>query len=121
MSCTLLYVSGVIFGVLFLAGSLTLLGMAAISLAFAPWARLSFSRDKLAISCVSAMGGFGSAIAIGHKSIDTMFLPLAAWAFWSCACCALLLRREQRRRITHEKNGSTNAVEPEPCTIHSAG
>jgi hypothetical protein len=120
-SCALLYVLGVIFGSLVLNGSLTLLGVIAVSFTFTPWARLSFSRDRLAISCVSTMSGFASVIAIGHGSINTMFLPLAAWAFWSCACCALLLRAEQLRRTRHETNVTTKAVETEARAIHSPG
>lgn len=120
MSCVLLFVLGAMFGTLLLSASLTLLGLVAVSFIFAPWARLSFSRDKLAISCMST-SGFASVMAIEHGSIDTMFLPLAAWVFWLCACCALLFRAEQLQRTGHEKNVAMEAVEPEPRTIHSAG
>lgn len=90
ISCALLYLLGAFFGALVLNGSLTLLGIAAVSFIFAPWARLPFSRDNIAISCASTMIGLASIIVMWHRYIDTMFLPLAAWTFWSCACCALL-------------------------------
>jgi hypothetical protein len=121
MSCVLLYVLGVIFGALVLNGSLILLGLVVASCIFAPWARLSFSRERLAISCVITVGGFASVIAIEPRSVDRMFLPLAAWAFWLCACCALLLRADQLRRTTPVRGATTKADETEPRTIHSPG
>jgi hypothetical protein len=119
MSLGLLYVVGAIFGLMVLNGSLTLLGLVAVSFIFAPWARLSICRDRLALSCVSTMSGFASIIAIEHRFIDTMFLPLAAWAFWSCACCALLLRAEQLQRI--RKETTTKTVERAPQRVHAPG
>lgn len=119
MACCLLYAVGVIFGVLVLLGSLTLLGLIAISFIFAPWARLSFCRDRLAVSCAITISGFASVISIEHEAIATMFLPLAAWSFWSCACCALLFRAEQLGRFKQEKKATTKAVETEPRAIHS--
>ncbi|MFC4930373.1 hypothetical protein [Massilia sp. GCM10023247] len=121
VSCALLYVLGAFFGVLVLGGSLTLLGIVALSFIFFPWARLSFTRNHFAVSCAITMGGFASIIAIEHRFIETMFLPLAAWAFWSCACCALLFRAEQLQRVKREKNVAAKAVETEPAPIHFPG
>lgn len=58
-----------------------------------------------------------SAIAIGHRSIDPMFLALAAWLLWSCACCALLFRAEQVSRAKRERvvTGETINTQPQPA------
>lgn len=120
-SCALLYVLGVFFGAMILGGSFTLLGVVALSFIFFPWARLSFTRNHFAISCAITMGGFASIIAIEHRSVETMFLPLAAWAFWSCACCALLFRAEHLQRVKRAKNVAAKSVETERPPIHSPG
>jgi hypothetical protein len=120
-SCVLLYVLGAFLGTMVLQGSLMLLGAVLAPLTFAPWARLRFSRDHLAISCVVVISGFASVIGFGHRSIDTMFLPLAAWAFWSWACCSLLLRTNRERRLKGERNVTTETVKPQPRPTHSVG
>lgn len=119
ISCALLWVAGALFGVMVLNASLTLLGLVAVSFIFAPWARLSFCRARPALSCVITMTGCVSIITIGHGLIDTMFLPLAAWAFWLCACCALLFRAEQVQRIRRETMPKT--VQKDLDAIHSPG
>lgn len=120
-SCALLYVLAAILGTLVLNGSLAVLGAAIVSLTFAPWARLPFSRNHFAISCVIAISGLASVIAIGHRSVNVMFLPLAAWAFWLCACCVLLLSAERLRRARHEKNVTSDTVKIPPRPVHYPG
>lgn len=120
-SCALLYVFGAILAFMVLNGSLTLLGAVIASLTFAPWARLLFSRSHLAISCLVTISGFASVIAIGHRSVDMMFLPFAAWTFWGLACCALLFRAEQASRSKQESKETTDTAKAPTSPVHSAG
>ncbi len=120
-SCVLLYVFGMVFGAFVLNGSLTLLGLVAAFAVFAPWARLPFLRIHLFISCMSTMGGVASVLAIVHRLIDPMFLALAAWVFWMCACSALLLKAEQMQRFKRKSKATQEAVESGPLPTHSLG
>lgn len=120
-SCTLLYVVGAILGFMVLIGSLTLLAAVIAAFMFAPWARLPSSHNHPVISCLIATTGFTSLIAVGHHSVDTMFLPLAAWAFWGFACCALLFRAEQLTRSKHENKPAAGTVKTPTSPVHSAG
>lgn len=120
-SCVLLYFFGAILGFMLLNGSITLLGAVIASFAFAPWARLPFSRNHLAISCLIAISGFASVISIGHRYVDMMFFPFAAWSFWGFACCALLFRAEQLQRSKYENNTTKDKVTTPTSPAHSSG
>ena len=107
-SLVLLAMGGIL-GVLVANGSLFLLGVLAAPLGFMPWARMPFSRHFPAASFGIAGGGFASAVLIRFHAIDIMFLPLAAWVFWLCAFCCLVLRAEQSRRAEREARANNRA------------
>ncbi|RZA34998.1 MAG: hypothetical protein EOP92_12760 [Lysobacteraceae bacterium] len=97
----LLFVLGMLVGGLVAQGSLFLLSACAMSLNFIPWARLPFSRHHSAICGAAICAGFGSATVTGYQGIDVMFLPLATWALWLCACCGLVLSAGPAQGSTH--------------------
>lgn len=89
---------GALLGGLVVNGSVFLLSICAMPLNFVPWSRLPFSRRHPGV-CAAAIGsGFGSAILIQYPGIDVMFLPLATWSLWLCACCGIVLSATQSPR-----------------------
>ena len=121
LPCVLLYVVGATFGAFVLNGSFTLFGVIVALFTFAPWARLPFTRNHIAISCLTTISGFVSVLVIGHRFIDFMFLPFAAWVFWGFACGALIFRAENVQRARHETTAATKPNETETRPIHSPG
>jgi hypothetical protein len=121
LPCVLLFVLGAMFGTSVLNGSFTLLGIIVASFTFAPWARLGFTRNHIALSCLITIGGLISVISIGHHLINFMFLPFAAWAFWGFACIALLFRAEHVQRVKQETTVATKLSEPEHQSMHASG
>jgi hypothetical protein len=121
LACPLLFIMGAIIGAVVLDGSSTLLGVIVAAFTFAPWSRLHFTRDHMAISCAATVSGLLSVTAIGYRSIDVMSLPFAAWTFWGFACCALLFRAEHVRLAKQLTTVATKTGDAEPHPIHSPG
>lgn len=94
----LLLAIGAVLGGLIAKGSLFLLCVGAMALHFVPWPRLRIGQRHPALPCAAALCGFAAAVLAGYRSIEPMFLPLAAWALWVCACIGLILRAEQSWR-----------------------
>lgn len=94
----LLLTLGAALGSLIAKGSLFPLSVSAMALNFVPWARLPLGQRHPALSCTAAICGFAGAILASYRSIEVMFLPFAAWAFWVCTCIGLILRAEHSQR-----------------------
>lgn len=88
----LLLAGGAALGALVALGSVVLLGAGAVALMLVPWARLPLSRHRPALSCAVLACGFSPVVLNRYQAVDVMFLPLAAWVFWLCACLALIPR-----------------------------
>lgn len=113
----LLLLVGAAFGLLVVNGSVFLLAMAALSFTFVPSAWLPFGTHNVGLP-VSITGiGFMSVMVPGFQDIDFMMLPLAAWAFWICACCPLLLRMEQSWRAERARKAKGKSAGAE---VHAA-
>ena len=110
-SLALLFVLGAILAAFVLSTGLVLLIAIAAAVTFAPWTRLAYSQAHPAISCAVTLCGFASVMALGQHAVDLMFLLLAAWVFGTCACCALLLRFDQQRRLKQE---TSHLAAPQP-------
>jgi hypothetical protein len=94
-----LLAAGGIMGISILGGSTVLLGAVAIGMSFIPWSRVPFCAGRVATSCLIIWTGAGVVLAIAHHAISLMFLPIATWVLWSCACVAVLRQVKQARRI----------------------
>ena len=92
----LLLAIGAVLGSLVAKGSLFLLSLIAMSLNFVPWARLPLGQRHPFLPYMAAICGFAAAILAHYRSIEVMFLPLAAWGFWGCTCLGLILRAATR-------------------------
>lgn len=116
-----LFLLGAVLGLLILMGFMVLLGLVVACLSFAPWSRLAFSRQHFALCCSATLTGLIFPIAVGHRSVDLMFLPLACWVFWLCACCALLVQAEKRYRVERKAKAGYGAVETksDPVTVRT--
>lgn len=98
----LLLIMGAVLGNLIARGSLFLLGVGAMALNFVPWARLPLGQRHPALLCAAAICGLAASVLAEYRSIEVMFLPLAAWAFWVCTCIGLILRAEHSSRTKRE-------------------
>lgn len=94
----LLLAMGAFLGSLIAKGSLLLLSVGAMTLNLVPWARLPLGRRHPFAACAASMCGFAAAILAQYRSIEVMFLPIASWVFWVCACIGSILRIEHSSR-----------------------
>lgn len=106
------------FGLLVANGSVFVLAMAALLFTFVPLARLPFRTHHVGLPLLITGIGFMCVVLPGYRSIGVMFLPLATWAFWLCACCPLLLRIEQSRRAERDRKAGavSDRVDVRPAT-----
>jgi hypothetical protein len=86
----LLFSAGAALGMFILGESTILLGLVAMGMLFIPWSRVPFCAQRPATSCLITGVGSGAALAIGQDAISLMFLPVASWLLWACACVAVL-------------------------------
>lgn len=107
----LLLALGAVLGSLIAKGSLLLLSVGAMALNFVPWARLPLGQRHPVLPCASAICGFAAAILAQYRSIEVMFLPFAAWAFWVGTCVGLILRAEHSWRAKREAAAKGTASE----------
>lgn len=89
---------GIILGTLVLRGDTILLGIAAMSLALAPWSRVRFCCSHLLVACTAVWTGMLTVMIPGRSSIAPVFLPLACWVLWISTMTSLFLRIEQLSR-----------------------
>ena len=117
----LLVATGAMLGILTAAGSIFLLAVGAMALNFLPWARLPLGQRHPAVACAPAISGFAAAILAQYRSIEVMFLPLASWAFWVCACAGLILRAEHSWRAEREAaaKGAAKEADSRPAACET--
>jgi hypothetical protein len=92
---------GGLLGMSILGGSAFVLTIPAAGMLFVPWSRSTFHVKEPLVSCLATWLGTGAVLAIGHHQIKPMFLPIATWVLWSCACVAVLSQLAQARRVEH--------------------
>jgi hypothetical protein len=88
----LLLVVGGVVGILAMRGGTVALIVVTMGLGFAPWSRVAFCRDHFYVASAALLVGTLSAMALGYRSTAPMFLPVACWALWACACTGLCWR-----------------------------
>jgi hypothetical protein len=114
-----LFVLGAFLGMLFLSGALLLFGLLAACLCLAPWSRLAFARDHVLLCSALTLSGLFLPIALAYQDLNTMLLPLGCWVFWLCACCALLVRTDKRRRAERRAKAGRDDVATQPAAAES--
>jgi hypothetical protein len=112
----LLLAVGSVLGVLVLAGWILPLSTIAIGIMFLPWRHASFHRRHFTMSCVAVLIGAAATIAVGHQKMSPIFLPIASWIFWLCACVALLLTMEKPVRPGRDAAAAALPAAEEPAT-----
>jgi len=114
-----LFLLGALLGILFLSGALVLFGLLAACLCFAPWPRLAFTRDHVFLCSATALSGLFLPIALAYPDVNVMLFPLGCWVFWICACCALLVRADKRRRAERRAKAGRDDVATQPAAAKS--
>ena len=109
----LLAVGGVL-GVLVLRGGTIALGAAAIGLSFVPWSRVHFCHNHFGAACMTVWIGMASIMTLGYRLITPMFLPIACWVLWACACLGLFWRIDQLSRA--ERIAKAKPEVPDPIS-----
>lgn len=74
-----LLITGSGLGLLVVAGSTVMLGVFAIGCSILPWHRIGLCRQRPVLASLVICGGGAIVVAIYHRHIDFMFLPIAAW------------------------------------------
>jgi hypothetical protein len=108
----LLLAVGAVLGVLVLRGGTIALGAAGIGLSFAPWSRVHFCRNHFGAACTMVWIGMASIMAPGYRSITPMFLPIACWVLWACACLGLFWRIDQLSRAQRIAKATPQVPDP---------
>jgi hypothetical protein len=106
--------AGGILGSLVLRGQTIVLVVAAIGLALVPWSRVRFCCRHLLTACTAIWTGMVSIIALGHGSIDPVFLPIACWVLWASSMVSLVLRIEQLSRAERISKAQPEVLHPTP-------
>jgi hypothetical protein len=109
-----LFLLGALLGILFLTGALLLFGLLAACLCLAPWSRLAFARDHVLLCNAVTLSGLFLPIALAYRDLDIVLFPLGCWIFWLCACCALLVRADKRRRAERREKSERGDVATTP-------
>jgi hypothetical protein len=101
---------GVVLGMLIIVNSTLALFAIAAPLSFAPWSRISFCRLHCMLACAAIWSGLGATLAMTHSAVSDIFLPLACWVFWACACLAAFRRLE---KLWQEERQAKSSGAPE--------
>lgn len=104
----LLFAIGSLIG-LFILSNATLALAVLVLLSFIPWSRLPLCRHHFFTAATLTWAGIMLVLFIGRHEIRPMFLPLASWVSWTCACFALLLRTERLWQIERNAKRATSA------------
>lgn len=105
----LLFGSGAILGMVVLSAWLILFAAVAVAYLFVPLSRVPLCRRYAGWTSIVMSGGCLSVVAAGHRQVDVMFLLLASWILWTCACCALLLQMHQQRNAARDAEAKCDA------------
>jgi hypothetical protein len=82
---------GSVLGMFVLAGWALPLGILAAGLMFLPLPQAALRHGQFTASCAAVLAGSATVLVLGRHEIRPLFLPLAAWVLWVCACSALVL------------------------------
>lgn len=107
-----LLIAGSGLGLLVIAGSTVLLGVFAIGCSIPPWHRIGLCRQRPVLSSLVMCGGGAIVVAIYHRLIDFMFLPIAAWVLGVCALSTFL--GTTRKKLPRKQPEKAVPVQAQP-------